>query len=79
MNKPFVLFITFNQLVNVFLTDNQRNWLLDEYLNQLATVDATLIDDAHEELIHMKNPEFYDECREFMPHCMQELKATGIR
>ena len=65
--------------VNVFLTDNQRNWLIDEYLNQLSKVDSSLIDDAHDELTHMKNPEFYAECKEFMPLCMYDMKAQGIR
>ena len=66
-------------MVNAWLTDPQRNWLVNEYLNKLTSVDVTLIDDAYTALVHMKNPEFYRECKEFMPTCMQEMRDAGIR
>ena len=66
-------------MVNAWLTANQRNWLLDEYLNKLTIMDASLVEDAYDALIHMKNHAFYHECKEFMPTCMQELKDAGIR
>ena len=52
---------------------------MDEYLNQLNIVDASIVDEAHDELIHMKNPEFFEECKSFMPTCMQVLRDSGIR
>ena len=66
-------------MVNVFLTTTQRNWLVDEYTNQLARIDDSIIDEAYDELIHMKNPQFFTECKEFMPTCMVEMKNAGIR
>ena len=66
--------------VNVFLTDNQRNFLTDSYLNQLTKLGYTdLLEDAYDSLVHMKNPEFYNECLEFMPDCMNELRTYEIR
>jgi DNA-directed RNA polymerase subunit F len=66
-------------MVNAWLTDSQRNWLMDEYLNKLSVVDMSLIEEAHDQLIHMRNHQFYAECKEFMPTCMQELRDAGIR
>ena len=69
-----------SSLVNVFLTDNQRNWLLDEYLNKLVTIgEEQLIDDCTDILTHMKNHEFYEECLSFMPTCMYDMSQQGVR
>jgi len=66
--------------VNVFLTQTQRDHLVDEYLNKLATMGYDdLVDETYAELLHMKNPEFYSECLEFMPDCMNKLRALEIR
>ena len=66
-------------MVNAWLTNPQRKWLLDEYLNKLTNIDITLVDDAYAALTHMKNHQFFNECKEFMPTCMQELRDAGIR
>jgi hypothetical protein len=63
-------------MVNAWLTNNQRNWLVDEYLNR---VPSDMVDEVHHALVHMKNHQFYQECKEFMPLCMQELRDAGIR
>ena len=67
-------------LVNVFLTDNQRAWLMDEYLNKLVDIgESQLIDDCTNILTHMQNHEFYAECQSFMPSCMRDMSAQGVR
>ena len=68
-----------SSFVSIFLTQPQRDWLVDAYLTQLEKIDASILDDAYDALIHMKNPEFFEECKSFMPGCMQELKALSIR
>jgi hypothetical protein len=68
-----------SSFVSIFLTQPQRDWLVNAYLTQLSQIDSSIVDDAFEELIHMKNPEFFEECKSFMPGCMQELKALCIR
>ena len=66
--------------VNVFLTDNQRNWLIDEYLNKLVDIgESQLIDDCTDILNHMRNPEFYAECLSFMPTCMSDMATQNVR
>jgi hypothetical protein len=65
--------------VNVYLTMPQREWLIDQYITKLDKIDCSLCDDVYPELVHMKNPELYSECKEFMPDCMVKLSKTGIR
>ena len=47
-------------MVNAWLTNPQREWLLDEYLNKLSNIDITLVDDAYAALTHMKNHQFFN-------------------
>ena len=65
--------------VSIFLTQPQRDWLVNEYLTKLERIDSSIVDEAYNELIHMKNPEFFEECKSFMPLCIQELKSLAIR
>ena len=67
-------------LVNAWLTQTQRDYLTDSYLNHMVQIDmAEYIDDAKAELDSMPNPEFYAECLNEMPDSMNELRRLGIR
>lgn len=61
-----------------YLTKNQRTWLIDKYCSKISQIDDSLTDECFVELTHMKNPDLYNECKEFMFGCMHQMKVENV-
>lgn len=64
---------------NPFLTKAQRNYLIDEYIEQLEEFDQLEeYPDMKKDLERLSNPALIQECEDFMPLIMQMLAQSGI-
>ena len=55
-------------MVNSFLSTEQREFLLDSFIERLDSIDPTFpVEELVLNMNAMNNSEFYNECREFIP------------
>ncbi len=55
-------------MVNSFLSSEQREFLLDAFIERLDSIDPTFpVEELVLNMNAMNNSEFYNECREFIP------------
>ena len=55
-------------MVNSFLSTEQREYLLDAFIERLDSIDSTFpIEELVLNMNAMNNSEFFNECREFIP------------
>ena len=59
--------------MNCFLTTEEREELMDTFIERLVTIDSTFpIEELIENMQVMNNSEFYNECKAFIPDALND-------